>query len=130
MIPFYQLIGRKIFSTVRRRSVERKYMRMPLLLAVAHLLCFSQTIHSQDIIRGPYLQLGNPTSITIRWRTDVAIESRLRFGMSQEKMQIFEMDTVITREHEARLTNLEPNTKYYYSVGEKVGYSLLLRKKN
>ena len=89
-----------------------------LILTVVQLLCFFPLLHSQTIIRGPYLQLGTPTRISIRWRTDEETQSRLRYGLSQEMKQIFELNTGITREHEARLSNPSPNTEYYYKVGD------------
>lgn len=32
------------------------------------------------IVRGPYLQLGTPTSVIVRWRTDAATDSIVRWG--------------------------------------------------
>ncbi len=33
-----------------------------------------------EVTRGPYLQLGTPNSVVVRWRTNVPTDSRLRFG--------------------------------------------------
>src|SRR4051794_25622211 len=30
--------------------------------------------------RGPYLQIGTPTCMTIRWRTDLPTDSRVQYG--------------------------------------------------
>ena len=66
--------------------------------------------------RGPYLQRGNPHSITIRWRTDIDIDSRVRYGIDSTSLDQ-EVDILsLTTEHEVILTGLLPNTKYYYSV--------------
>ena len=32
------------------------------------------------VTRGPYLQLGTPSSIVVRWRTDAATDSEVRYG--------------------------------------------------
>src|SRR5262245_10351219 len=33
------------------------------------------------VTRGPYLQMGTPQSIVVRWRTDVDTDSRVIFGL-------------------------------------------------
>ncbi|NNF07024.1 MAG: metallophosphoesterase family protein, partial [Candidatus Eisenbacteria bacterium] len=69
------------------------------------------------VTRGPYLQMGTPTSMTVRWRTDVATNSRVNFGLSAGNLNMNEDDLLVTTEHEVQLTGLTPNTLYYYSVG-------------
>jgi len=69
-----------------------------------------------NCIRGPYLQIGNPHSIIIRWRTDIDTNSRLRYGMGSNSLDQRVDSLNITTEHEVTLTGLLPNTKYYYSV--------------
>ena len=71
------------------------------------------------LTRGPYLQIGTPNSIIIRWRTDIATDSRVRYGIDSTSLDQ-EVDSIsITTEHEVTLTGLLPNTKYYYSVETK-----------
>ncbi|SVC95030.1 uncharacterized protein METZ01_LOCUS347884, partial [marine metagenome] len=67
-------------------------------------------------IRGPYLQIGNPHSIIIRWRTDIDTNSRVRYGIDSTSLDQRVDSLSITTEHEVTLTGLLPNTKYYYSV--------------
>jgi hypothetical protein len=69
------------------------------------------------LLRGPYLQQGTPTSIIIRWRTDVATASRVRFGTSDGNLTGVADDAAVTTEHEVRVSGLAPQTRYYYSVG-------------
>ena len=69
------------------------------------------------ITRGPYLQLGTPHSVVIRWRTDVATDSRVQVGGSPDALTITFEDARVTTEHEVTLTGLTPDTQYYYSVG-------------
>ncbi len=72
---------------------------------------------SAQVRRGPYLQQGTPTSIVVRWRTDVPTASRVRFGASPTSLtQVSDVATVTT-EHEVALQGLSPATKYFYSVG-------------
>ena len=70
-----------------------------------------------NITRGPYLQQGTPDSVTVRWRTATATDSRVRFGNAQGNLTSSVDDAVVTTEHEAKLTGLTADTSYYYSVG-------------
>ncbi|AEI48507.1 metallophosphoesterase [Runella slithyformis] len=72
---------------------------------------------AQKIIRGPYLQLGTPTSIVIRWRTDAAGNSKVTFGLTADQRNRSVVDEAVTTEHEVKLFDLQPNTFYYYSLG-------------
>ena len=69
------------------------------------------------ITRGPYLQQGGTTNVTVRWRTAVPTDSGVRYGTNAGALESSATDTTITAEHEVRVTGLEPNTKYYYSIG-------------
>ncbi|MBS0659242.1 MAG: metallophosphoesterase family protein [Verrucomicrobia bacterium] len=68
------------------------------------------------LARGPYLQLGTPTGVTVRWRTTLPASSRLRYGLSPGVFTgLVELAGTRT-EHALALTGLLPNTLYYYSV--------------
>jgi acid phosphatase type 7 len=67
--------------------------------------------------RGPYLQLGTPTSMVLRWRTGTATDSRVRYGPAPDALGQVKDDATSTKEHEVHLTGLTPDTLYYYSVG-------------
>lgn len=69
------------------------------------------------VTRGPYLQVGTATAITVRWRTSEATDSRVRYGTSPGKLAGSAADPVLTTEHVVRVTGLSPATRYYYSVG-------------
>ena len=69
-----------------------------------------------NCIRGPYLQIGTPYSIIIRWRTDIVTDSRLRYGIDSTSLDQRVDSLSLTTEHEVTVTGLIPNTKYYYSV--------------
>ena len=72
---------------------------------------------SVTLTRGPYLQLGTPTSIIVRWRTSAAVVGRVQFGPSPGAVSGSAQETSARAEHEVRLTGLAPDTIYYYSVG-------------
>ena len=69
------------------------------------------------VTRGPYLQMGTPNSVIVRWRTNLATDSRVRFGASPGALNSVVDDAAVTTEHSVRLTGLAPNTTYYYSIG-------------
>jgi hypothetical protein len=69
------------------------------------------------ISRGPYLQLATPTSLIVRWRTDIASSSKVNFGTSLGGLTNSVMDNTLVTEHIIQLTGLTPNTKYFYDIG-------------
>lgn len=69
------------------------------------------------LTRGPYLQQSTPSSIFIRWRTDFASNSRVRYGTTPTNLNLLKDDALVTNEHVVQLTGLTANTKYYYSIG-------------
>jgi len=72
---------------------------------------------SASVTRGPYLQIGTPNSTIVRWRTNVASDSRVSFGTTQGSLTSVADDPTQTTEHEVLVTSLSPATKYFYSVG-------------
>ena len=72
-----------------------------------------------DVKRGPYLQSGTPTSVIVRWRTDIATESVINYGTLLGSLSMNETSTVLTTEHEVTLSGLTPNTKYYFNIGNR-----------
>jgi hypothetical protein len=80
-------------------------------------LTASTTAQGPIVTRGPYLQLGTPNSIVVRWRTDVATDSRVRYGGAPESLTSFADNATVTTEHQVTVSGLTPDTLYYYSVG-------------
>ncbi|MCZ6594159.1 MAG: metallophosphoesterase, partial [Bacteroidetes bacterium] len=71
----------------------------------------------QQVTRGPYLQVGTPTSLIVRWRTDLSTNSVIRYGSSLESLNLTVEDLQLLTDHEVQITSLSPDTKYYYSIG-------------
>lgn len=77
-----------------------------------------QTLSSALMVtRGPYLQLSTPSSIYIRWRTNNATDSRVRFGNSVTNLNLSVTQSGSRTEHSVLISGLAANTKYFYSVG-------------
>jgi hypothetical protein len=72
---------------------------------------------SASVTRGPYLQIGTPNSTVVRWRTNVATNSRVSIGTTQGTLTTNFDNATSTTEHEVVVSGLSPATKYFYSVG-------------
>ena len=72
---------------------------------------------SASVTRGPYLQRGTPNSTVVRWRTNVATDSRVSYGTTQGSLTSNTDNATQTTEHELVISGLSPGTKYFYSVG-------------
>ncbi|HZC03728.1 MAG TPA: metallophosphoesterase family protein, partial [Gammaproteobacteria bacterium] len=95
------------------------YCRVPFatLLLAGYTFGLPLDAAALAVTRGPYLQLGTQSSIVVRWRTDAATDSRVRYGTSPTELRNVVDDAAITTEHVVKLTGLNPATQYYYSVG-------------
>ena len=70
-----------------------------------------------EVTRGPYLQSGTPTSLVIRWRTDVNTDSRVHYGTRSNLLDQVALDPIQTPEHIVTLSGLAPNTIYNSELG-------------
>jgi hypothetical protein len=70
-----------------------------------------------NLLRGPYLQIATPHSITVRWRTDALERGVVRYGTNQDSLGNYQENPALTMEHIITIKNLKPSTKYYYSIG-------------
>jgi len=93
--------------------------RLLLILFFLSLKTIAQTKNDDapvSLLRGPYLQVATSNGICIRWRTDVATRSRVRYGTEAKKLSNIQEDSTLTTEHIIKLTNLNANTRYFYSI--------------
>lgn len=74
------------------------------------------------LTRGPYLNMGNQSAVTLRWRTDVPTNSRAEAGTVHGTYPIVFNDAALTTEHEIRLTGLNADTKYFYRFGSSTSF--------
>lgn len=74
-------------------------------------------INAQTLVRGPYLTNASSSSVFIHWKTDVPSNSVVTYGTSLNNLNNSISNSVLVIHHEIKLTNLLPNTIYYYSVG-------------
>lgn len=69
------------------------------------------------LLRAPYLQLATPTSIVVRWRTDVFCDSVVVYGTNTADLKHVTKAHGAQTEHVVELKNLKPHTRYFYAVG-------------
>ena len=100
--------------------MQYTYKQLPTLILIFSLwLC--EVVSAQiNITRGPYLQMGTPESIVVRWRTDNPTDSRVQFGTDPQNLSQTVDVAGSTREHEVMLNGLSPATRYYYAIGNSV----------
>jgi len=101
----------KVASTKERRG------KVTMAAAAVMWLGLALPALAQTVTRGPYLQTGTPQSIIVRWRTDAATDSRVRYGTEPGSLSSFADDPETTTEHVVTVSGLSANTTYYYSVG-------------
>ena len=77
---------------------------------------------SQPVItRGPYVQMTGTDRATVRWRTDVATNSKLDYGPGSAALTSSFSSAALRTEHEIALTGLTPDTRYFYAAGNSSG---------
>jgi hypothetical protein len=87
-------------------------------LFLSVLATFGYTAECAELIRGPYLQMGTPTGVTVRWRTDEPTESIVRYGVASDNLHLVASHPELKTEHVVKLSGLNAATRYFYSVGD------------
>ncbi len=87
------------------------------------LLCVFVFVHVVEaaLTRGPYLQNGTPSSVVVRWRTDIGNDSVVWYGNAPNNLSQVASSALIVNDHEIKLTGLAANTLYYYAIGSSSG---------
>lgn len=88
-----------------------------LLLSLGLAALCASPLPAQKIVRGPYLQLGTPNSVVVRWRTDVPTDTAVKFGLNSAQLDREAKTKWKTTEHVMILEGLDPFTKYHYAIG-------------
>jgi hypothetical protein len=91
------------------------------LLSVLLFLFITVSAQAQSIVRGPYLQSLNDGGVIVRWRTDLATDSVVRYGLGSAALTSTSGIGGARTEHAVPLTGLDPLTQYFYSVGDSIG---------
>lgn len=81
------------------------------------LIVVAQSASPTVLERGPYLQTPTSSSMVVKWRTNVASDSIVKYGIVPTDLTSMVSSSALTTEHEVTVTGLVPDTRYYYSVG-------------
>jgi len=90
---------------------------MKTIFSLFSLIFLLFSLNAQTVIRGPYMQSPTENSIVIKWRTSIATNSKVQYGISLSDLNQVATSSNSTIEHTISLTNLNPSTTYYYAVG-------------
>ena len=99
------------------RRLPARVRRAVRLLGAVLVLLPAWVAEAQTLVRAPYLQSGTSSSVIIKWRTDEATDSLVRYGLDPDSLTLSASDPESTTEHAVQLTGLSADVKYYYSVG-------------
>ena len=75
------------------------------------------TVSTATLTRGPYMNSALQTGIVIRWRSSIATNSKVSYGLAAGSLTQSVTDNTSTTEHIVTLTGLTTNTLYYYAIG-------------
>lgn len=89
------------------------------LLVFLGMMAFTQTTYPDE--KAPFVQWSgyNPQKeAVVAWETDDKESSTVWYGSEKDDLNLKETDGDRVRIHRVVLTNLDPDTKYYYKVGK------------
>lgn len=90
-----------------------------LLVAPLAALVLASPAQAAKITRGPYLQMGSDTAVTVVWRTNEPTTAKVEYaeGEGSESYDKKAESDALATQHEVRITGLKPSTRYRYAVG-------------
>ena len=110
-------VGRAFAKNIFQKKIKRCIIIYSLILALPIGEGWVGCLHAQTLTRSPYLQQLSQNGVIIRWRTDVPSNSTVSFSR-QDSSKVFTVKkSELTKEHILQLTDLQPDTKYTYTVG-------------
>src|SRR4051794_25841404 len=113
-------------SCMQGRSNRMSTMTHALsFIACAWLAIQAGASLAEVVTRPPYLLLGTPTSIQVRWKTDAASTGRVYYGGDPWKLTAFVDEAASSTDHSVTLNGLTPDTRYWYAVGNNTPKTLV-----
>ncbi len=86
------------------------------LCAFVATIIFITGFAQVNVTVGPYLQSPTPSSIKIKWRTDLPSGSKVVYGSAIGNLNQTVEDTSSVLRHTLQLSSLSADTKYYYAI--------------
>ncbi|HEY2953441.1 MAG TPA: Ig-like domain-containing protein [Verrucomicrobiae bacterium] len=103
-------LGTYVFRAVATDNIGLMGTSAPVVLNVVTSLPIV-------LVRGPYLQIGTPTSGVVRWRTDAISDALVYYGTDLAHLTNVAVQASVTNEHIVQVSGLQADTKYFYSIG-------------
>lgn len=101
-----------------KQKFKQIIQRTLLLAGLLHSLHAGSSVgFAQTLTRGPYLQAGSTSAITIRWRTSTPENSVVWYGTAPTNFTSAITVTNLVTDHSVRLAGLSADTQYFYAVG-------------
>lgn len=103
----------------------KRLVKFVLFLVVAYaagrtgVVFFSSQLTGE---RAPYLQMLTDDSVTVRWQTRGNRMGVLKYGQHPDHLNYTLLEDSVGKVHSITATDLQPDTRYYYSVGDISGY--------
>jgi len=72
--------------------------------------------------RAPYLQMLTQDSVTVHWQTRENRMGVLKYGLHPDHLNHTLLEDTVGKIHSITARRLQPDTRYYYSVGDISGY--------
>ncbi|MGB8169474.1 MAG: fibronectin type III domain-containing protein [Chthoniobacteraceae bacterium] len=69
-----------------------------------------------EVTAAPQVIAVSPTSVSVRWRTDVPTGTRVNYGLAADRLN-HSSEGVLTDAHEVTLSGLQTGTKYFFAAG-------------
>lgn len=90
--------------------------RMLFVVAVLAAVLVTPAL-ATELVRGPYVQMLGEEGFILRWRSDAAVSSRVRYGLSPDALTETVSSVDPQTEHEVTIVGLPAFSEVWYSVG-------------
>ncbi len=104
-------------STPAHSGSPRSFPWLWIFAAITWGFSAASAFAADTLTRGPYLQLGTPRSMIVRWRTDPATKGQVQYGTNLASMTNLASHAGVLTDHVVQLSKLKPATRYFYRVG-------------
>ncbi|MBI1422041.1 MAG: metallophosphoesterase [Gammaproteobacteria bacterium] len=103
---------------IPKRWWSRTLLGFVLLLSVAAVIWFGIALSQSQVNgdRAPYLQMGGPERMTIRWGTVKTGRGEVYYGEQADPLSKSQAEGKRGKNHRVILRELKPDTRYYYRV--------------
>lgn len=110
---FDWVVQAKAFLCTFTVLLGHRFMKIRVTLL---FLILSWHAWGQKIIRGPYLQMAGPSSMTVRFRTDGAVNAEVGISVDAKTFTRTKKTGAPSTEHAILLDSLSPSKTYYYRI--------------